>query len=139
MIHVIATINVKPGKRDAFLAEFHRIVPLVHAEAGCIELWADGRRGERHHRCREGRCAENVAVIIEKWESLDAAPRHFHTQAPHMADYRVRVKDLRGKRAAADPDARLTCRLRHRNAQLATPIRNLWSNPIVFVDDGRQR
>ena len=37
MIHVIATITVKPGKRDAFLAEFHRIVPAVHAEAGCIE------------------------------------------------------------------------------------------------------
>ncbi|MBI1832461.1 MAG: antibiotic biosynthesis monooxygenase, partial [Planctomycetes bacterium] len=35
---------------------------------------------------------ENVAVIIEKWESLEALKAH--TQAPHMAEYRVRVKDL---------------------------------------------
>ena len=37
MIYVIATIEVKPGKRDAFLAEFHRNVPNVLAEKGCIE------------------------------------------------------------------------------------------------------
>ena len=37
MIHVIATIEAAPGKRDALLAEFRRNVPLVRAEAGCIE------------------------------------------------------------------------------------------------------
>ena len=90
MIHVIATINVKPGKRDAFLAEFHRIVPLVHAEAGCIEYGptVDIASGI----IVQGPLRENVAVIIEKWESLDALKAH--TQAPHMADYRVRVKDF---------------------------------------------
>ena len=35
---------------------------------------------------------EDVSVIVEKWESLDALKAH--SQAPHMADYRVRVKDL---------------------------------------------
>ncbi len=29
MIHVLATIEVKPGMRDAFLAEFHRIKSLA--------------------------------------------------------------------------------------------------------------
>ena len=37
MIHVIASIELAEGKRDAFLAEFRRIVPLVRAEAGCLE------------------------------------------------------------------------------------------------------
>jgi len=90
MIHVIATIAVQPGKRDAFLAEFHRIVPMVHAEAGCIEYGpsVDVASGVSV----QGPLRENVAVIIEKWESLAALKAHM--QAPHMAEYRVRVKDL---------------------------------------------
>jgi quinol monooxygenase YgiN len=90
MIHVLATITIKPGKREAFLAEFHRIVPLVHAEAGCLEYGptVDVASG----MSVQGPLRENVAVIIEKWESLDALKAH--TQAAHMADYRVRVKDL---------------------------------------------
>lgn len=90
MIHVIATITVKPGKREAFLAEFHRIVPMVHAEAGCIEYGptVDAVTGLP----MQGAPRENVAVIIEKWESLDALKAHMH--APHMAEYRVRVKEL---------------------------------------------
>jgi quinol monooxygenase YgiN len=90
MIHVIATITVKPGKRDAFLAEFHRIVPMVHAEAGCLEYGPtiDVASG----LSVQGPLRENVAVIIEKWASLDALMAH--TRAAHMAEYRVRVKDL---------------------------------------------
>ena len=90
MIHVLATVTVKPGKRDAFLAEFHRIVPLVHAEAGCIEYGpsVDVASG----LSMQAPLRDNVAVILEKWESLDALKAH--TQAPHMADYRVAVKDL---------------------------------------------
>ena len=34
MIYVIATLEVKPGKREAFLAEFHRNMPKVRAEKG---------------------------------------------------------------------------------------------------------
>ena len=37
MIVVIATIEVHAAKREAFLAEFHKLVPLVRAEAGCLE------------------------------------------------------------------------------------------------------
>ena len=90
MIHVIATIEVKPGKRDAFLAEFNRIVPLVRAEAGCIEYGpsVDVASG----LSMQGPLRENIAVIIEKWEGLAAL--RAHTQAPHMAEYRLAVKDL---------------------------------------------
>ncbi len=34
MIHVIATIELNPGTREAFLEEFRKLVPLVRAEAG---------------------------------------------------------------------------------------------------------
>lgn len=90
MIHVIATIEVKPGQRDALLAEFHRIVPLVRAEVGCLEYGpaVDVASG----LAVQGPPRENIVIVIEKWESLAALKAH--TQAPHMADYRMRVKDL---------------------------------------------
>ena len=90
MIHVLATITVKSGKRDAFLQEFHRIMPMVHAEAGCIEYGPtiDVDSGVSV----QGPLRENVVIIIEKWESLAALKAHM--QAPHMVEYRVRVKDF---------------------------------------------
>jgi quinol monooxygenase YgiN len=89
MIHVLATITTKPGQRDAFLKEFHRIMPMVHAEAGCIEYGPaiDVDSGVSV----QGPMRDNVVVIIEKWESLPALKAHL--QAPHMVEYRVRIKD----------------------------------------------
>ncbi len=40
MIHVIAVLTAKPGKRDAVLKEFRANVPNVKAEKGCIEYGA---------------------------------------------------------------------------------------------------
>ena len=40
MIHVIAIITAKPGKRDEILKNFKGNVPAVHAEKGCIEYGA---------------------------------------------------------------------------------------------------
>ncbi len=89
MIHVIATIELNPGTRSAFLAEFHKLVPQVHAEAGCIEYGpavdvASGSAAQPPVR-------ENVVTVIEKWESLAALDAH--SKAPHMDAYRPRVKD----------------------------------------------
>jgi len=90
MIHVIATITVADGQRDAFLAEFHRVVPPVLAEAGCIEYGptVDVSSG----LALQGPLRGNVAVIVEKWASLEALKAHL--QAPHMLEYRERVKNL---------------------------------------------
>src|SRR5438445_3056689 len=90
MIHVIATIEVAPGRREAVLAEFHKIVPLVRAEAGCLEYGPtvdvpSGLAAQVPPR-------DNVITVVEKWASLDAL--HAHTVAPHMTEYRPRVKDL---------------------------------------------
>ena len=90
MIHVIATIEVAEGKRDDFLAEFHRIVPLVRAEAGCLEYGPTVDFPANLPVPTPQR--SNVAVILEKWESLDALRAHL--TATHMQEYRVRVKNL---------------------------------------------
>ncbi len=90
MIHVIATVEVAEGKREALLAEFHRLVPLVRAEAGCLEYGpaVDVDSG----MALQGAVRPNVVTVVEKWESLDAL--RAHSAAPHMQEYRGRVKDL---------------------------------------------
>jgi quinol monooxygenase YgiN len=90
MIHVIATIQAKPGQRDALLAEFHKNVPNVRAEKGCIE-YAGAVDLPTDLRAQIP-LRENVFTVVEKWESLDALRAHL--AAPHMAAYRERTKDL---------------------------------------------
>src|SRR5262245_51949766 len=90
MIHVIATIEVQPGRREEFLAEFRRIVPSVRAEEGCLEYGptVDALTSI----ASQPPMRENVVVVVEKWDSLAALQQHM--VAPHMQDYRVRVKNL---------------------------------------------
>ena len=90
MVHVIATVELVEGKREAFLAEFRRVVPLVRAEAGCLEYGptADlptGLPGQPPVR-------EDAITIVERWEGLDALRAHL--AAPHMVAYRPKVKDF---------------------------------------------
>jgi quinol monooxygenase YgiN len=90
MIHVIATIEVAPGKREAFLEEFRKIVPLVRGETGCLAYGptidiATGIAAQVQLR-------ENVVTIVEQWSDLAALQAHL--TAPHMAEYRTRVKEL---------------------------------------------
>ena len=90
MIYVIASIEVKPGKRDAFLAEFHRNVPNVRAEKGCLEY---GPTVDVKTEIKaQIPLRDNTVTIVEKWESLAALQAHL--VAPHMLTYRERVKDL---------------------------------------------
>ncbi|MFO0906911.1 MAG: putative quinol monooxygenase [Isosphaeraceae bacterium] len=90
MIHVIATIEVKPGRRPDFLAEFHRLVPQVRAEDGCIEYGptVDADTGIGAQVGPRG----NVVVVVEKWASIDHLKAHL--AAPHMNVYREAVKDM---------------------------------------------
>lgn len=90
MIHVIATITVKPGTREAFLREFARLVPDVRGETGCIEygpavdLPTDISAQEPLRK--------DAVIVIEKWVDLGALKAH--SVAPHMDEYRKRVKDM---------------------------------------------
>ena len=90
MIHVIATIEVNDGKRDAFLSEFHAHVDNVLAEDGGL---AYGPAIDAATDIEvQIRVRDNVVTVVEQWESLDAL--HAHLAAPHMATYREAVKDL---------------------------------------------
>ena len=90
MIVVLATIELQTGQRQAFLAEFHQIVPKVRAEAGCIEYFpaVDYSTGLPV----QGPPRDDVVVVCEKWESIAALEAHLI--APHMMEYRPKVKEF---------------------------------------------
>ena len=90
MIHVIATIQTAPGRRDAFLAAFQGLVPLVRAENGCVEYGpaVDVDAGIGDQPAARG----DVVTVIEKWESVAALQDHL--AASHMQRYREQVKDI---------------------------------------------
>ena len=90
MIHVIATIEVAPGRRDEFLDHFRKLMPKVHAEKGCIEY---GPATEVDTGlAMQDPVRNDVVLVMEKW--LDIPSLKDHLAAPHMADYREAVKDL---------------------------------------------
>ena len=72
MIHVVAIITAKPGKRDEILKNFKANVPAVHAEKGCIEYGAtvdtDGGPFAKF--------GADTFVVIEKWASMDDLRAH---------------------------------------------------------------
>jgi quinol monooxygenase YgiN len=88
MIHVIATIELNPGTRDSFLGEFRKIVPLVRAEQGCLEYGAAVDAATDIPA--QGAVRPDVATVVEKWSDLTALKAHL--AAPHMLEYRPRVK-----------------------------------------------
>jgi len=89
MIHVIASIRVKEGKRDDFLDIFKSNVPSVRAEKGCMGYVpaVDMDTGLPPQVLDE-----RVVTVLEKWESPDALRAHLKT--PHMLAYREKVKDI---------------------------------------------
>jgi quinol monooxygenase YgiN len=89
VIHVIATIQLREGTREAFLAEFHKIVAPVRSEAGCLEYGPTVDVATEF--TAQAPVRDNVVTVVEKWASLDALRAHL--QAPHMVEYRPRVKD----------------------------------------------
>jgi quinol monooxygenase YgiN len=92
MIHVIAIITAKPGKREEVLAAFRANMPAVHTEQGCIEYGpvvdAEGGPGAKY--------GADTFVVVEKWESLDHLKAH--AASPHMATYGAKTRDLLANR-----------------------------------------
>ena len=74
MIHVIAAIRAREGRRQSLLAEFQEILSEVRAKAGCIEYSLavhldSGFPGQ-------ARFDENEVIIVEKWADLAALKAH---------------------------------------------------------------
>lgn len=90
MIYVVATIQLTNGHRDEFLALQKDLLPLVHAEKGCVEYapsvevpWGDPAKST---------ASDSVVVMHERWETLEDLKAH--SVAPHMADFRQKTKQL---------------------------------------------
>ena len=89
MIHVLASIKVKPGKRDFLIEHLKSNIPNVIKEKGCIEY---NSTIDVDYHLDNQTFYENMVTIIEKWENFDSLKKHMH--APHMLSYRENVKDL---------------------------------------------
>ncbi len=89
MIHVIATIRTAEGRRNDLLTAFHDLVPLVRAEAGCIEY---GPAIDVDTPIASKPARADVVTVVEKWESVPALQAHL--AALHMKQYRDRVKEI---------------------------------------------
>ncbi len=90
MICVIAAIDVAEGRREEFLAIFHKLVPTVRAEAGCLEYgpMVDAPTGIPGQQLRP-----NTVTVVEKWASAAALEAHLAT--PHMRQFFAATEPLR--------------------------------------------
>ena len=89
MIHVIALITAKPGKREEILKHARANLAAVRAEQGCIEYGpvvdAENALGF------QTKLGPDTFMVVEKWESMDALKAH--AAAPHMAAYGAKTKE----------------------------------------------
>src|ERR1700754_4117736 len=89
VIHVLAIITTKPGKRDEILGHFRANVPAVKAEKGCIEYGATvDAEGMGSFQTKFG---ADTFVVVEKWERPDRL--RAHPAPPNMAAYAAKTKE----------------------------------------------
>lgn len=85
MVHVVARMEIKSGCMEEFLKIMSELVPVVRAEAGCIE----------YNPCQDidADTHDKFITIVEAWESEDHLKSHLATR--HMAEFRKAVAALR--------------------------------------------
>ena len=83
MIHVTAIITAVPGKRSELLDAFMQIVPLVHAEKGCVEYVpvTDASNAGK----AQTELGPDTFMVVEKWETMDDLKAH--SVSEHMVNY----------------------------------------------------
>ncbi len=90
MIHVVAIVSARPGKRGEILKAIQANLPAVRAEKGCIEYGpAVDAEGIGPFQTKAG---PDTIFVIEKWSDGDALKAH--AVSPHMAAYAAKVKEL---------------------------------------------
>ena len=87
MIHVVAIITAKPGKRAEVLEFVMHNVRAVRDEDGCVEYTPMVDQDSS-----AAKLGEDVVLIVEKWR--DEAALEAHRTAPHMRSYIAKTKDL---------------------------------------------
>ncbi len=90
MIHVIAAVETAEGRRDDLLDVFRALVPKVLGEEGCLEYGTAVDLATSFSL--QGEPRENVVMVVEKWESIEALEAHL--VAPHMLEFRDKVKEI---------------------------------------------
>jgi heme-degrading monooxygenase HmoA len=73
----VATLNIRPGSRDAFERAFSRAAPIIASSPGYIS--------HELKRCLE---VENRYVLLVKWETLEAHTVGFRG-SPAYAEWRA--------------------------------------------------
>lgn len=88
MIHLVVTMQVKPGSRQAFLDLFGTVRPAVLAEAGCVQyqLCADLPGGTNTPD-------PDCFTLLEQWESESHLKAHLATE--HMKTFAKAAGPLR--------------------------------------------
>lgn len=76
MIYVVATTQVKPESRDAFIQGAKECVAATRQEKGCLSY-------ESHTSIHD----PNLFVVVERWESREDL--NAHGRAPHMKTWRA--------------------------------------------------
>ena len=89
MICVIATIKAKAGQRNALLACIEDNLSNVHAEIGCLEYQP---MVDTESSLGAQQLDEAIVTMVEKWETMSNL--NAHAVAPHMLEYREKVKDI---------------------------------------------
>jgi quinol monooxygenase YgiN len=75
MIYVVATSQVKPESRDAFIKGAKECIAATRKEKGCISY-------ESHASIND----PNLFVVVERWETREDL--NAHGRAPHMKVWR---------------------------------------------------
>ena len=89
MLHVLASLHVKEGKRAQALAAIHGNLAAVRAEAGCIQ-YTPAVDIDTDIPAQE--TDDSIITMIETWQDLSALKAH--STAPHMLTYRESVKNI---------------------------------------------
>ena len=89
MIHVIASLKIRPGTIDALMDVYTDFLPQVRAEQGCI---AYTPAVDHDTDIPTQRKEPDVVTIVELWESIEAFRAHLI--APHVIAYRERIKGI---------------------------------------------
>ncbi|MBR1222084.1 antibiotic biosynthesis monooxygenase [Bradyrhizobium sp. U87765 SZCCT0131] len=82
MIFVIATTDVKPEHRDAYIAGARDCIAATRQETGCIAY-------ESHTSIHD----PNRFVFVERWENRDAL--NAHARSDHMKIWRKLSADFK--------------------------------------------
>lgn len=87
-IHLVVTMQLQPGAREAFVAAFRKVLPAVLAEKGCLRylLCGDSAEGPQAPRA-------DTLTLIEEWSG--EAELQAHLASRHMAAYGETVRPLR--------------------------------------------